>query len=178
MTRSRKARKKVLPNGRNKNSQKRFVRFEHELLESSAYRSLTSNARSLLIELTMIYNGSNNGFIFLSVRDAADRLGVSDVNVARNAFVDLQQAGFLIMTQNSSFDLKYSEKSRARCWRLTFHRNDMQKNKMASAEYLHYEPNPSTKDRQRMERGNKALKRYRKAQTQNKMPVLNSNTLE
>jgi len=119
----------------------------------------------------MLYNGRNNGSIFLSVRDAADRLGVTDVNVARNAFDDLQRAGFIIMTQTSSFDLKYSVNNRARSWRLTYKEaqdTETGKFRKVTNEYLNYEPEAGTKDRKRMDSGNKVLKKYRNVQSQNK----------
>jgi hypothetical protein len=52
----------------------RHVRLYRWELESAAYRSLSVRARCLLIELKALYNGANNGELFLSVRDAAARL--------------------------------------------------------------------------------------------------------
>src|SRR3546814_19367076 len=69
----------------------RFTRLDHRLLTTPAYRALSPNARSLLVELAMMENGKNNGSLFLSVRDAAHRMGVSDQKTAGAAFVELQR---------------------------------------------------------------------------------------
>src|SRR3546814_5807606 len=39
----------------------RFTRLDHRLLTTPAYRALSPNARSLLVELAMMENGKNNG---------------------------------------------------------------------------------------------------------------------
>ena len=57
--------------------QEKHVRLHRWLLQSPAYRSLGLAARCLLVELYDLFNGENNGRIFLSIRDAARRLGVS-----------------------------------------------------------------------------------------------------
>ena len=51
----------------------RFYRWE---LESVAFRWLSVAARALLLELKALYTGSNNGSLFLSVREGARRLGI------------------------------------------------------------------------------------------------------
>ena len=69
----RRNRNRVNATGRNNTS--RFVRLDYRILNSNAYRSLSPNARSLLVELVMLYNGENNGSLYLSVRDAARAAG-------------------------------------------------------------------------------------------------------
>ncbi len=59
------------PNATGRSMTSRFARLDHRLLESAAYRALSPNARALLVELTRMDNGSNNGALWLSVRDAA-----------------------------------------------------------------------------------------------------------
>lgn len=68
-------RKKNRPNATGRNPTSRFVGLRHSLLSSNAYRSLSCAARALLVELVMLHNGENNGSLYLSVRDAAARLG-------------------------------------------------------------------------------------------------------
>jgi hypothetical protein len=87
------------------------------LLTSPAYRSLSPNARSLLVELVMMENGKNNGELFLSVRDAADRMGVADLSAATAAFTQLETGGFIACTRDAHFAVKAGAGSRARCWR-------------------------------------------------------------
>lgn len=85
-------RKNTLPNGRNRTS--RFVRLDYALLNSAAYRALSCAARALLVELAMLHNGENNGALYLSVRDAAARLGFSDSEAASNALAELKVFAF------------------------------------------------------------------------------------
>ena len=65
-------RSKVNAKGRNYDA--KHVRFYWHLLESEAYRHASPVARCLLTELEYRYNGENNGYIAMSVREAADRL--------------------------------------------------------------------------------------------------------
>ncbi|MFA7585583.1 MAG: hypothetical protein WCY11_05205 [Novosphingobium sp.] len=102
-------------------------------------------------------------------------MGVADVTAASNALAELQDMGFIAVTQDAYFHVKASATSRARCWRLTWEAGPGRKG--PSSEYLEREPAPQSKARKRMERGLKALKAYRLALSQNKMPVLDSNTL-
>jgi len=115
-----KRRNKSRPNQTGRSNTSRFARLDYRLLNSNAYRALSPNARALLIEVVMLYNGENNGSLWLSVRDAAHRMGVADVTAASNAFAELQDMGFITMTQDAHFRVKASDTCRARCWRLTW----------------------------------------------------------
>lgn len=154
----------------------RFGRVPHELLRSNAYRSLSPNARSLLIELISMYNGDNNGSLYLSVRDAAARMGVADLSAASRAFDDLRDMGFVVLTVDATFRGGSSGKSRARCWRLTFEPGPGRK--LATHDYREREPPPKSSERKRMERGQRALKSYRKGRDRDQFPVLDSDTLD
>jgi hypothetical protein len=170
-----KRQRKNKPNATGRNQTSRFARLDHSLLESPAYRSLSPAARSLLVEMVMMDNGSNNGSLFLSVRDAAARIGVVDLTCATNAFGELQDMGFIAMTMEGHFSVKASGTSRARSWRLT---NQAVKGKRGPTnEYLTREPAAQTAARARMERGLRVLKTYRRSIIENRMPVLDSNTL-
>ena len=107
---------RTLPNGRNKTG--RFVKLEHHLLNSPAYRSLCCYARSLLVELYALYNGSNNGTLYMSVRQAQQRLGDVGRKAAEKAFNELQDRGFITVVQKGSFTCKVQL---ATTWRLTEH---------------------------------------------------------
>ncbi len=87
------------------NSASRHVRLHHWLLNSPAYKSLGVCARALLIEYYRRYNGSNNGDIGLSVRDAASALGVA-VGTVRKAIVELEERGFIRANQRGAFRWK------------------------------------------------------------------------
>ncbi|MBY0393891.1 MAG: hypothetical protein K2Q27_11570 [Novosphingobium sp.] len=142
--------------GRNRTT--RFARLDHRMLNSNAYRALTPNARSLLVELIMLHNGENNGSLYLSVRDAAHRLGVADTAAATNAFAELINLGFIEMTKDSYFAVKANESSRARCWRLTWEVGPGKK--VPDWRFLERQPDPDSLAYLRMERGLKVLKAH------------------
>lgn len=169
----RRNRNRVNATGRNSITS-RFARLDHRILNSNAYRALSPNARSLLVELTMLYNGDNNGSLYLGVRDAAHRMGVADLTAASRAFDGLVTLGFIELTQEAYFQVKASVSSRARCWRLTWLAGPGRK--MASWAFLEREPDPQTPARKRMERGLRVLKAYRKAKDQGRLPVLDCDT--
>lgn len=173
MTRKGKARR---PDATGRSLTSRFVRLDHRLLRSNAYRGLSPNARALLIELAMLDNGGNNGSLYLSVRDAAHRMGVADLTAASRAFDDLAELGFIEMTQDGHFHVKTSDKSRARCWRLTWLPGPGRKQPMW--DMLEREPAPQTKARKRMERGLRVLKAYRKDRDLDRLPVLDCDTFD
>lgn len=163
----------LLPNGRNRTA--RFVKLDHRLLSSSAFRSLSAPARNLLVEMMMIHNGSNNGSLYLSVRDATDRLGYSDKLAVGKMFDELIEAGLVTVTREADFHIKPNETSKARCFRLNF----IQGPNRRSADYkcLDWAPPSGTRAQKRMLRGMSVLKRYKKALTSDRLPVLDSNSL-
>ncbi|MFC1456395.1 hypothetical protein ACETIH_06595 [Microvirga arabica] len=77
----------------------------HYMLRSPAWRTLSTTARSVYLELSLLYNGSNNGRIALSARDAAERVRCSK-NTAARAFLELEQKGFIRCLQRGHFDRK------------------------------------------------------------------------
>jgi hypothetical protein len=98
------------------------VRLHHWVLDTEAYRSLPAEARSLLVELMRIYNGSNNGRIALGVREAGE-LCLCSKNTAARAFQQLEDRGFIRCQTTSSFTYKVR---RAKEWCLTEFRNDVE----------------------------------------------------
>lgn len=164
------------PNATGRNPTTRFVRLDYAIVTSNAYRSLTCNARALLVELVMLSNGSNNGSLYLGVRDAAHRIGLADTTAASNALYELIDTGFITMTQDGHFRVKASETCRARCWRLNWLHGPGRR--MPSTDFLTREPPSHTKAYKRMDRGNRVLKAYRKARDIGRLPVLDSDTLD
>src|SRR5687768_10547424 len=122
MVRVRDRRRAQRPNAKGRNDKAgQFVKLDHRILKSAAYASLDLTARALLQELVMIYNGDNNGSLWLGTRDARDRLGLADSHPVLRAFADVQDRGFVTMAKDGHFSVKAADTSRARCWRLTFH---------------------------------------------------------
>lgn len=92
----------------------RFIKLAHYMLRSAAWKTLSPNAKALLIEVWARHNGANNGEISYAVREAED-IGLSKDQAAR-AFRELTERGFLKMHKASTFTLKTKE---ARTWELT-----------------------------------------------------------
>ncbi len=93
----------------------RHVRHYEWMLACPAYRALSCQARSLLTELYRLYNGENNGALFMSCRRAAELLNVGK-NVPTKLFRELVDKGFVAIARDSNFGLKTKE---ARSWILT-----------------------------------------------------------
>ena len=160
--------------GRNDGPLDSFVRLPFPLLFSPAYRALPPNARTLLVELISMDRGDTNGSLWLSVRDAAARIGLASKDAACKAFEDLERAGFIRMTKDAHFSVKAADTSRARCWRLTWlHAPGTGK----TDEWRSFEATDKP-TRARMQRGLDADAAYKKAKAREKLPVLNSGTIK
>jgi hypothetical protein len=118
--------------GRTKGTDK-FVMLTEDLLRTAAYRSLSANARALLVELIRRFNGSNNGYISMSVREAAKLCGYS-ARPAMKALKDLRGRGFIKSRMKGSFDRKVRHASE---WELTFHPVG---NSIPTHDYLKWKP--------------------------------------
>lgn len=93
----------------------RHVRLYHWLMRSPAWKSLPGQARALYAELARHYNGSNNGRIGYSVRQAADDLQIAPGTASRH-FRILNERGFIEPMKKGAFSLK---KRHATEWRMT-----------------------------------------------------------
>jgi hypothetical protein len=86
-------------------SGEKHVRLHRWLLRSAAWHSLSLAARCALIELYDLFNGENNGQIFLGAREAAKRLGTGK-DRALNALHQLEQRGFIRARRRGDFQWK------------------------------------------------------------------------
>ncbi len=90
--------------GRDKRNESRgehFARLPRSLMETDAWRALSSSAQALYPWLKLEWHGpkaNNNGRISLSVRQAAQKLGMNPKTMTR-AFHDLQAKGFIAQTK-------------------------------------------------------------------------------
>jgi Helix-turn-helix domain len=117
-TRRPKRGQRVLVNGRSEESA-HHVRLYGRHMGSPAWRSLSPVARCLYVELKLLYVGTNNGRLFLSVRMAAERINVSKTT-AGLAFKELEDRGFIRLAKPSSFNMKAAaRRGDAACWLLT-----------------------------------------------------------
>jgi DNA-binding transcriptional MocR family regulator len=96
-------------------------------MNSAAWKDLNATARAIYTEIAKRYNGSNNGFIVYSVRQAANELKIGKTTAARG-FIDLESHGFIVAEQRGAFHWKIDvtgERHRpASEWRLTEHHSD------------------------------------------------------
>ncbi len=86
--------------GRDRRNERRgehFTKMTRALMETEAWRSLPLSSQALYVWLKLEWRGpdnNNNGKISLSVRQAAERLGVTR-NTVSNGFRELQAKGFI-----------------------------------------------------------------------------------
>lgn len=113
-----------MPNRQNKKGRSKsvggFVMLTWFMLESPAWRALTPAARATYIELAKLYNGRNNGWLALSVRDAAERCRINK-DTAGRALASLQHVGFIECVTPGGFSRKVRHATE---WRLTAERCD------------------------------------------------------
>ncbi|MFK4062925.1 hypothetical protein [Brucella anthropi] len=97
-----------------------YVQLFHWIRKTDAWRSLSPYPKLLYIEIRGRYNGSNNGGISFSVREAMDALCCSN-RTAINAFKDLEDRGLIKAVIKGAFDWKtrYGAEGRATTWLLT-----------------------------------------------------------
>lgn len=74
-------------------------------LDTPAYRTLTTDARALLVEFRSLYSGKENR-VFLSVRDMQMRLGGVGQRRAMNARDELLHRGWIKMLEPGGFSRK------------------------------------------------------------------------
>jgi hypothetical protein len=111
------------------------VRLYHWFLKSEAWKSLSPNARALYVEVVTRYNGSNNGRIGFSIRDAAKALHIGRTG-ASAAFAELQDRGFLVIEKRSAFSLKTKLATE---WRLTEFPCDVT-NALSTRDFMRWTP--------------------------------------
>jgi hypothetical protein len=99
----------------------RFLMLRYWLFNSVAWKSLPVGARALYVELAQRYNGSNNGRLPYSVREAMMALGISK-GQAKYLFDMLLDRGFIIYTSKGAFSLKTERDATE--WRLTEYASD------------------------------------------------------
>ena len=100
--------------GRSKGGE-RHVRLTHFMMKTPAWRSLKPSERALYLEVAMVYNGSNNGFLALSCRDAGSRCHINKDTAAAH-FKTLEDRGLIECATPGGFSRKTPHASE---WRLT-----------------------------------------------------------
>ena len=112
---------------RKRKSQERFVALPYNMLNSNAYIDLSNHAVRIFIELKKRFNGSNNGEIFLSLREAQkicnsgfDTVRKSIHELITNGFIEYKKKGLPRQRKASTFYLtceKYNNKEAKNSWK-------------------------------------------------------------
>jgi DNA-binding transcriptional MocR family regulator len=106
----------------------RYVMINHWVMDTAAWKDISANARAIYLEILKRYNGSNNGRIGYSVRQAAIELKISRTTASR-AIKELVSHGFIVAEQKGSFNYKMDangkRKRLASEWRLTVYGSDV-----------------------------------------------------
>ena len=101
--------------------QDQYFQVHQYMAKTDAWLFLSAAARAVYIQIGLRYNGSNNGKIPYSVRDAAQECNIAR-NSAMRALHELVELGFIEETRHGSL----SKKTRiASEWRLTAFRCDL-----------------------------------------------------
>lgn len=98
-----------------------FVALPHWMLSTPAWRFLKPVDRVLYVEVARLYNGSNNGRLALSTRDAAERCNAHRDTIGA-AFRRLEAAGFVECATPGGFSRKTRHATE---WRLAIERCDV-----------------------------------------------------
>lgn len=88
-----------------KERQDRYFQLHHYMLKTNAWGALSPAARVVYVQIGYRYNGSNNGRITFSVREAATECNLAK-NTAHRAFNELIDLGFIEETRHGSLSRK------------------------------------------------------------------------
>lgn len=92
-------------NQRGRTKYQNFVMLTYNLMDSSAWLSLSAHSQALWVHLRRRYKPDNNGKIPLSVREAAALLNCGKAK-ASESFDQLLDRGFIKIGKDSNFDQK------------------------------------------------------------------------
>ena len=111
--------KRQKPNAKGRNDTEPYIRLHRGVTSSPAWQSLSCVARCLILLVWERHNGTNNGTISLSHREARTALGIGNVKTGQ-AFKEAQSCGFLVPRKAASFNWKTEAgKGRATEWEIT-----------------------------------------------------------
>ena len=96
-----------------------WTKLVRNMMDEPAWRALSASAQALYSWLKFEWHGpdnNNNGKIRLSVRQAAEKVGIG-INAAARGFHQLQAKGFIVVTEDAC--LGYSEQAKSPAYELT-----------------------------------------------------------
>jgi hypothetical protein len=118
-----------------------FILVFVETANAPAFKMLSFGARWLFMGLQSKHSndGSNNGRLFLSQRDAGDWLGHKNRNDIANWFRELEHYGFIVKTSGASLGVE--GRGKAPHWRLTDRpaRNGRGELELATKDFLRWD---------------------------------------
>lgn len=171
-------RRRVNATGRNDGEIERVVILRRSLLHSPQFSAAGASTRALILELHAMFNGTNNGRVFLSVRDAAARLGFRCFRATTRAFDEAVELGWITETIAAHFDMKADAISRARAWRLNWIHPKSGRcvgpDALKPLDYAELSP----QQRRRVDARQETLKRYLKNYNERSFAVEDSSTLD
>jgi hypothetical protein len=98
---------------------KGFIKIDHTLMHTAAWRSLHATEVAILIDLWGRHNGRNNGEVAYGLNDA-QRAGGCRRHTAIKRLRSLEDKGFVVATRRGSFAIKRGTFiGRTTTWRLT-----------------------------------------------------------
>ena len=89
----------------------RFIQLFYWMFDTPAWKDLDAVSRAIYVELTARYNGSNNGRIAYSARQAAEELKISKDTAARGAERPPAH-GFIVCEKRGAFPLQGATRQR------------------------------------------------------------------
>jgi hypothetical protein len=99
-----------------------FIKLNHELMDSSAWRTASLGCRCIVLALWRRHTGKNNGTIPYGWRDARAHLGCG-MDQVKKYLAEAQERGFIELAKRGSFDWKRgARQARTTTWRLTMER--------------------------------------------------------
>ena len=104
------------PGKPHKRSSGQYLLLPYAIIKHPSFKALSASSVRVLIEMSLGFNGNNNGQIGFSTRQAAKCLD-SGQERAKRAFDQLQEYGFIVCQTQSSFNMKTKK---AREWEITF----------------------------------------------------------
>ncbi len=118
-------------NAKGRNAYEPFVKLTSNLLDSTAWIEASVEARCIYIAIRQRYNGSNNGEISFSCREAASVIHGSK-NTASHKLKELVEHGLIKQAIKGQFRNRW-----ASTWILT---NEVLDNQPATHEWKHWKP--------------------------------------
>ncbi len=119
----------------------RHVRVYAFLMSTVAWQHLSGSAVKVLLALMLRDDGTRNGSLSFSCREAAEATGLSD-RTAWRCFIELEDKGFIFCTEKGGFSRKVQHSS---IWRMTWQPWPGGKPAAPTHDYRNWKPDGNTR---------------------------------